>query len=375
MFKPFSNDELNSCLHNADETTLPKLYSSILDERYIPLSKQNNVYYPTQRTKEWFAARAKVKSSITGSRPSGWYFDIKCAETYKQHLSYVHLGVKQKFTPEAIKRMSYGSKFEDYAQKVFIEYMLQLNKNIYVYETGFQRNTEIPHLGSSPDGLISEWLSGIVIAEQPSHQYKGQKDYLVLYFDHENSIRTYVIHGNERIEFALEKGKLLDEETKQKCKRLRAPPLPIGWQKSSLEDSIVYGARFSVLEIKCPASKVYSSIPAYYLCQLMSEMATYNIDNCYFMCWHQKDGVERLRVWQLRFHEVFWKDFLKIVDLFRMKNSDGQRGISWVIFKEYWYQFKHKYGRVTAWENHCKPMFEPRKYCIERPYSNKNMTS
>lgn len=341
----------------------------------MPLSKQTNVHYPAQRSKEWFAARKRVESTVTGSRPSGWYFDIKCGESYDKHLSYVHRGVKQSFTPEAIKRMNFGTRFEDYAQQCFLEYMLSLGKNMYIYETGFQRNTEIPYLGSSPDGLVSEFLAGKVVAERPSHQFKGEQDYLVTYFDYQNIIRYYTIHGKKRMNFAVQKAKSMCEDLQQKCQRLRVVDVPEGWQASSFADTIVYGAKFSVLEIKCPEAKIYSSIPAYYLCQLHSEMATYNIDKCYFMCWHQKNGTERLRVWELNFNDAFWRDFIKIVDLFRMKNRDGQRGVSWVIFKEYWFQFKRKYSTVRYWAPFVTPLFEPRKYCFERPYQNKKSTS
>ena len=71
----------------ADSQTLFTLYNRLLEERYIPLKNQHNIKYPMQRSKEWFAERKKVPSTITGSRPSGWYFDIKSSDTYNDHLA------------------------------------------------------------------------------------------------------------------------------------------------------------------------------------------------------------------------------------------------------------------------------------------------
>ena len=121
VFKPFENESTIQATLKT-EVDLSDLYNTLIKERYIPLNKQNNIIYPVQRSKEWFKSRAKVESTITGSRPAGWYFDIRNPESYKLHLSYVHDGVKPKFTKEAIKRMSYGTKYEDYAQSCFLEY-------------------------------------------------------------------------------------------------------------------------------------------------------------------------------------------------------------------------------------------------------------
>lgn len=377
VFKPFApGKELQDCLAKANSNTLFSLYNTLLEERYIPLKKQSDIYYPMQRSKEWFSERKKVPSTITGSRPSGWFFGIKSQDGYDEHLGYVHLGIKQKFTPEAIKRMNFGTQFEDYAQQCFLEYMLSLGKNMYVYETGFQRNTEVPYLGSSPDGLISEWVAGKIVAETNSHQFKGEKDYLISCFNYKNELDTYVIHGNERIQFAINKGKELSETEKAKCNRvLLEYPADSQWEDCPYKGATVYGAKFSILEIKCPEAKIYSSIPAYYLCQLHSEMAAYNMNKCYFTCWHQKDGQERLRAWELTFNNAFWRDFVHIVDLFRMKKSDGSRGVSWVIFKEHWFHFKRKYSSVGTWEPFVTKFFEPRKYCIQRPYTLPKKTS
>ena len=377
VFKPCAPaEEVEQCVATANNQTLFTLYNRLLEERYIPLKNQKDIYYPMQRSKEWFTARKKVPSTITGSRPSGWFFGIKSREGYEEHLGFVHLGIKQQFTAEAIKRMNFGTKFEDYAQQCFLEYMLSLGKNMYVYETGFQRNTEVPYLGSSPDGLISEWVAGKIVAETDSHQFKGQKDYLIACFNYKDELDTYVIHGYDRINFAINKAKDLSRDEKAKCNRLLQHfPENTQWRETDHAGTCVYGAKFSILEIKCPEAKIYSSIPAYYLCQLHSEMAAYNMRKCYFTCWHQKDGKERLRAWELTFNDAFWKDFVKIVDLFRMKNKDGSRGISWTIFKSYWFTFKRQYSSVAVWKPFVTKFFQPRKYCIERPYTLPKNTS
>jgi hypothetical protein len=368
VFRPFAtSQEITSAVRS--KVTLEELYAGLLPKRFIPLSKQEDVFYPEQRSKEWFEKRKKVPSTITGSRPAGWYFDICNPETYKEHLAYVHEGKKQHFSPEAIKRMNYGTKFEDYAQSVFIEYFTKhLQRNIYVYETGFQRNTELPFLGSSPDGLVSEHVFGKVVAKQKSRTFENQWDYRVQYCDEHGALSYYTIHGDERMQLARDNiDKLLDLEVrKEELQKLEQPFLGnSSWEPC--EECYVYGAKFSILEIKCP-QKIYSSIPYYYMCQLHSEMASFNIDETYFMCWGTKQDEEKLRVWKLKFNPAFFQDFLNIVDLFRIRNYDGSRGAPWSVFGLHWFQFKMKYSRKEAWYNYVTPYFAPRQYCISRPY-------
>lgn len=379
VFKPFEKETVIQSLIEKN-VTLSNLYSSLLQERYIPLKIQNDIFYPTQRSKEWFASRERVESTITGSRPAGWYFDIRNIETYKLHLSYIHDGVKPKFTKDAIKRMQYGTKYEDYAQSCFLEYFTKRRQsNMYIYETGFQRNSEVPYLGASPDGLICEYFAGIIIGKRETDQFEGEEEYLIKYLNDFNEIDTFIIRGNERIELAKQYGKIMKEKEEQKYILLMEADVNVDNTWKDVENTVVYGGKFSVLEIKCPASKIYSSIPYYYYCQLHSEMAAYNIDETFFMCWHQKNGEERLRVWKLKFNKTFYKDFLQIVDLFRLKNSNGTRGAPWAIFAPYWFQFKIKYSNKNAWNKHVRPYFMPREYCTKRsytdPFANKNSHS
>ena len=87
-----------------------KLYERFVESRFIHLKDQKDVYFPSQRSKEWFAARKKVPSTITGSRPAGWYFEVKNQEGYENHLSYLHYGKKQEFDAATLKRMRYGTQ-------------------------------------------------------------------------------------------------------------------------------------------------------------------------------------------------------------------------------------------------------------------------
>jgi len=365
VFKPFAlENEIKTAVTN--NVKIEDLYTNLIKERFIPLKSQEGVKFPTQRSKEWFAAREKVESTISGSKPAGWYFDIRSNDTYREHLSYVHLGVKKQFTPEAIKRMNYGTKYEDHAQECFIEYLTKgIDSNAYVFETGFQRNTEINYLGSSPDGLVTEFFPGVVIDEKPSYQHENEKDYTILYYNEFGEMDTFVIRGDEKFNLSKEKAMELNDFMKAKCDRL----IEIGKEKYPDAPLVkVYAGRYSVIEIKCPASKLYSQIPYYYYCQLHSEMAAFNINEAYFICWHQKNGNEKLRVWKLKFHEVFWKEFIDVVDLFRMKNTDNSRGVPWSVFARYWFNFKMKYSKKGPWENHVTPYFATRKYCIDRPF-------
>ena len=365
VFKPFATQsDIDTAIQ--DKIKIDTLYKNLVQERFIPLKAQEDVKFPAQRSKEWFAAREKVASTISGSKPAGWYFDICSRDTYKEHLGYIHLGLKKKFTPEAIKRMNYGTLYEDHAQECFIEYLTKgIESNAYVYETGFQRNTEVNYLGSSPDGLVTEFFAGVIVDSVPSYKYKNEMDHTVLYYNEFGDLDTFMIKGKDKLEFSKQKGTEMNEFMKAKCDRLAK----IGQQKyPEAPLTRVYAGRYSVLEIKCPASKLYSQIPYYYYCQLHSEMAAFDITEAYFICWHQKNENEKLRVWKLKFNDAFWRDFLTIVDLFRIKNTDNSRGIVWSIFANHWFNFKRKYSSKGAWENFVTPYFTTRKYCIDRPF-------
>jgi len=370
VFRPFASaKEIEEACNK--KVTLEELYAELLPQRFIPLKDQQDVHYPEQRTKEWFEKRKKVPSTITGSRPAGWFFDISNPASYREHLAYVHEGKKQHFSPEAIKRMNRGTKYEDYAQSVFLEYFVKtLKSNIYIYETGFQRNSEIPYLGSSPDGLICEYKFAKVIAKRPSRQFEEEMDYLAVFCDDFDTLGTFVISGEERYNLSVAQAKKLRDfmDQKEALEAMQKAAVEVdltGWD--ACNDVYVYGGKFSILEIKAP-QKGYSSIPYYYMCQLHSEMAAFNLTETYFMCWFQKNGEEKLRVWKLKFNPEFWKKFLQIVDLFRLKNYDNTRGAPWSVFGYHWFQFKMQYSRKQAWEKYVKPYFEPRKHCLSRPY-------
>lgn len=371
VFYPFKTEQ------DVDNTVesgiaLDQLYATLIKERYIPLSQQQGVSFPTQRSKEWFKERSAIESTVTGSKPSGWYFGIKNKETYVEEMAYLH-GLKKKvFSKEALARMNYGTKFESHAEKCFIDYYTsKLNVNMYLYETGFKRNTTIPHVGASPDGLIASYFPGFVLAHKDSVTKNGEQDYLVAFMNEFKEIDTYVIHGEERLRCAKENMEKLKAQWDtllywKDCKI----ELKKSWTKVT-EFLPVYGARMSVLELKCPASKLPSQVPYYYMCQLHSEMASFNLKETVFVCWiHDKNkGTEKLRCWKVKFHKQFWEDFLQIVDLVRMKNSDGSRGAPWCQFGNHWFKFKAKYSRKAAWIQHVIPYFLSRDYCLNRPFT------
>lgn len=368
VFEPFkSEEEIASVIE--DGVPLDKLYEDLMDKRFIPLKQQEGVNYPSQRSKEWFNERSRVESTVTGSKPSGWYFGICNPETYKEYLGYLHLGIKQHFSADAIKRMTYGTKYEDYAQSCFLEYFTSnLKSNMYIYETGFQRNSEVPYLGASPDGLVASYFKGVVIASRES---QGEPEYLVAYVDELKNRDTFVIRGKTRYDCAIANAKKFSDQSYWDNMKQFDFEIPAYGDWNRLEEfECVYGARFSVLEIKCPAKGVPNFIPYYYFCQLHCEMASFNMTEAFFMCWHHDSnkGNERLRVWKLKFNNEFWQDFLKVVEIFRMKNKDNSRGAPWSVFGHQWFKFKIKYSTKEAWQDYVTAYYAPRKYCFDRPY-------
>ena len=127
---------------------------------------------PHKDPKSGLTKRGKIKGTITGSRPSGWWFEMKDEQTYQDQLDYLY-GVKKKvITKEAIARMNFGTKMEDHAMFEFIRWTVMQRRDMYVFECGFRRNKTYDELGvplgASPDGLISEYFYGLVIDETES---------------------------------------------------------------------------------------------------------------------------------------------------------------------------------------------------------------
>lgn len=352
--------------------TLEYLYKKCIESRFIPLKKQRDdgVYYPMQRTKAWFEERKRIPSTVSGSRPAGWWFDIQSFEKYKDHLDYVHNGKKQHFDKDALARMRYGVKFEDHALMTFLEWgVSKLKSNMYVYETGFQRNTKYDFLGASPDGLVTEIFAGIIIGVRDSVKFDNQKDYLLCYIDTDGLKDTLIIEGDACLKTGMASS--FDAKDTKTLNELEAMQIdtPQGWSTARCIGTRAKGAKHSILEIKCP-QKMYSNIPAYYLMQLHMECHAYGLRDAYFVVWNRLKENERLRVWKLRFNDGFWQSFLTIVNAFRSLRQDGSRGAPWVNFEPLFWHFKKTYGKVGTWKPFVKPFHEPREYALNRPYAN-----
>lgn len=347
------------------------LYKRFIQNRFILLKKQENVSFPTQRTKEWFAERKRIPSTISGSRPAGWYFGLTNRESYDEHLAYIHYGKKQHFDAAALKRMSYGTQFEDTACYRFIEWSLRNGLDAYVYETGFVRNKTYPFLGASPDGLVGICYTGTVCGYRLGTD--DTPELLMVYDDLVGECRTAVVRGKAAIEAALA------HEPKTKESESKVPPSSTNmdlWDTlSSYQGKRISRIVHSVLEIKCPEAKIYSTIPSYYLAQLHLEMASFNVTEAFFVCWHQKNGKERTRVWKIKFNAGFFETFVNdIVELFRSDRGNNKRGTEWPTFREQWFQFKRTFSSVKVWEPYVKKFFEARKYSLEKPYVEQKKT-
>lgn len=349
---------------------LEHLYKTKIESRYIPLKQQRNegIYYPLQRTSAWFKERKRVPSTVTGSRPAGWWFDIKSKEAYQNHLDYLHNGKKQTFDKAALARMQYGVKFEDHAMMTFLEWgVSKLCSDMYVYETGFQRNTSYQFLGASPDGLVTEFFAGIIVGARKSIKFEDEMDYLLRYKDCDGVVATLVIAGTTCFQTAINAS--FDEKDAGQLEGLELEEPPKGWQRCRHFGKRAKGAKHSILEIKCP-QKMYSNIPAYYLMQLHMECHAYGLRDAYFVVWNRLNDKERLRVWKIRFNDGFWKSFMTLVDSFRALRSDGKRGAPWANFEPLMWHFKKNYGRVSVWDPFVRAYHARGEFALNRPYAN-----
>ena len=375
-FFPRENDNVDSIVQEViakgynKREALEHLYKLKIESRFITLNQQRSegIYYPVQRSREWFQERKRIPSTVSGSRPAGWWFDIKNPEAYQNHLDYVHNGKKQTFDKEAIARMTYGVKFENHALVTFLEWgVSKLCSDMYVYETGFQRNTKYDFLGASPDGLVTEFFAGIIIGSRSSSKHKNEKDHLLLYLDTDGSCNTLIIEGDTCFQTAI--NATFSDKDKSNLEQLSTKEVPNGWHKGRHYGSHAKGAKHSILEIKCP-QKMYSNIPAYYLMQLHMECHAYGLKDAYFVVWNHLKDKERLRVWKFKYNEGFWHSFINLVENFRVLRADGTRGAPWANFEQILWHFKKNYGRVSTWKPFVKPYHGRGEFALNRPYAN-----
>tara|TARA_B100000519_G_scaffold193564_1_gene196303 strand:- start:5262 stop:5918 length:657 start_codon:yes stop_codon:yes gene_type:complete len=212
-------------------------------------------------------------------------------------------------------------------------------------------------VGITYTGTVLGWRQGG--AEGP--------ELLMVYADLCGECKCTVVRGQARVEAALA------HEPKKDYKRFEEPPK--GTDLASWDTTTAYQGRrcsaivHSILEIKCPEAKMYSTIPSYYLIQLHMEMHSYNQTEAFFVCWHQKDGTERTRIWRLKYNAGFFETFVNdLVELFRADRGDDKFGVPWPTFREKFFEFKRAFSSVKVWEPYVTKFFQTRKYSLEKPY-------
>lgn len=267
--------------------------------------------------------------------------------------------------------MSYGTQFEDTACYRFIEWAIRNGLDAYVYETGFIRNKTYPFLGASPDGLVGICYTGTVFGYRVGTD--DTPELLMVYADLCGEHKTTVVRGNAAIDAALAHVPN-DPSTVKTFSSVPSSTDMSSWDTGSkYQGQRISSIVHSILEIKCPESKLYSSIPAYYIAQLHLEMSSFNLQEAFFVCWHQKDGKERTRVWKLKFNAGFFETFVTdIVELFRSNRGGNKRGAEWPTFREQWFQFKRTFSSVKVWEPYMKKFFDNRKFSLEKAYTPRN---
>jgi len=88
------------------------------NSRFHSLADQG-LSMPEQGTQEWLDGR---KGRITGSKPSSLFFDFKQESDWDEILEKWFGDKKEDFDDTSIKRMAWGSKHEDTAAAVILEY-------------------------------------------------------------------------------------------------------------------------------------------------------------------------------------------------------------------------------------------------------------
>ena len=115
-------------------------------------------------------------------------------------------------------------------------------------------------MGASPDGVVGINYTGTVVGERTNDE--GNRELLMAYYDLLNNKQTTIVCGTEKIEAGLVHKPLFGYKS---CDS----EVPQGWEQSSMQGEQISSIVHSILEIKCPEKKMYSSVPNYYLVQLV----------------------------------------------------------------------------------------------------------
>jgi putative phage-type endonuclease len=84
-----------------------------------------------------------------------------------------------------------------------------------------------------------------------------------------------------------------------------------------------------IVEVKCPWSKMYTDIPAYYMAQMQGQMAITETKECDFVVWYMADKEEtdlskaELAVWRVKYSEDYYKAMLVLLEDFWHSVQEG----------------------------------------------------
>ena len=102
-------------------------------------------------------------------------------------------------------------------------------------------------------------------------------------------------------------------------------------------------------------------------------MSAYNLKETLFVCWSQKDGKERTRIWKLKYNAGFFDTFVNdLVELFRAPRGKERYGTEWETFsRAMGTSSKRTFSSVKTWEPFVTKFFDTRKYSLEKEFKEK----
>ncbi len=221
------------------------------------LAEQGLAAAPEQGTEAWLAGRV---GRITGSKPGDLYFNFKQEADWDEILQKWFGNKKEDFDDVAKSRMAWGSKHEDSAVDVIVDYI----ENSHFFDCPMIPIDDV--YAASPDGAI-------IVLNKPYTKEQVLKENIL-------TSKDVLWHANIEI----------------KC-----PAGGIGKTFEEMRDVIL---------------KKWNTPAPYYMIQIHMEMASQKVKETLFVVWTPLIT----RMWRIPFNESFWNFCLEVLENFRLQN-------------------------------------------------------